>query len=324
MVNVDLRSVHSALNDMKRLANDRKTHSHTSFSFQSFQAENHNHIIAAIDGSNHNIRGMNFVFSTLRAGYLLFQKGKVIKTAIDPIKVEFIMNNELEDVGFQYKHEYYFHNITGEIPVGRLEFDKVTERIRTLLEWEKVKYLIQTLKRGDIIIFDGSLISGEISTSHEFVNQLSQIAMDKGIALVGLSKDTSLSMDTAPVPIVLQKAAKEQHPNKNWFVQYEDTYFVRFSKVKDLIFRFDVVLPPDITIETLLSRIGAYCYDPGTLGYPYPMQKIHDSVRISELERDYCFDIFKKECQKSNLPNDLVEQIFSIYHNQLDKISFGR
>lgn len=309
---------------MRKLVNDSQSYSQNDFSFESFEIENHPYTIAAIDGSHHNIKGMSFVFSTLRAGYLLYQNGNLIKSAIDPIKIEFIMNNDVNPVGFRYKHEYYFHNITGEIPTGKLEYEKVTERIRTLLEWEKVKFLIQTLKKDDIIIFDGSLISGEISTSHEFVRQLSQIAQDKGIALVGLSKDTSLSMETAPVPIVLQKAAKKHHPNRNWFVSYNDTYFVRFSKQKDLIFRMDTVTPPDLDMKTLLSRIGAYCYDPATPGYPYPMQKIHDSVRISELERDYCFGLFKKECQKSDLPNETVHQLFSIYHNQLDKISFGR
>lgn len=324
MYKIDLESMQNALSDVSRLVTDSRDFSRAEFEFKSFEAANHPYTIAAIDGSNHNIKGMNFVFSTLRAGYILYQNGKEIKSAIDPIKIEFIMNNEVERLGFRYKHEYYFHNITGEIPSGQVEFDKVTERIRTLMEWEKVKHLVQTLQRNDIIVFDGSLISGEISTSHEFVHQLYKIAQDKGISLVGLSKDTSLSIESAPIPLVIRKAAEEKHPNKNWFTSYRDTYFVRFSKTKDLIFRMDAVLPPELDMETLISRLGACCYDPATLGYPYPMQKIHDAVRISELERNYCFDLFKRECQKSNLPQETLNQIFTIYHNQLDKISYGR
>jgi len=324
MYNIDIDSIQQALTDIKQLVTDSDTQSEAHFSFQSFQNANHSHTIAAIDGSHHNIKGMSFLFSTLRAGYLLYQNGKCIKNAIDPIKIEFILNNDVKHMGFRAKHERYFYQVTGESSSGNLEFDKVTERIRTLLEWDKVKYLIQTLNRDDIIIFDGSLISGEISTSHEFVRQLSEMAQSKGITLVGLSKDTSLSIETAPIPLVLQKAAAKQRPNQNWFTTYQDTHFVRFSKQRDLIFRVDAVLPPDLTLETVLSRIGAYCYDPATPGYPYPMQKIHDSVRISELERNYCYDVFKKECQKLHLPKHTLQQIFSIYHNQLDKISLGR
>lgn len=309
---------------MKRLVNDTNEHSQESFTFQAFMATNHNHTIAAIDGSHNNIKGMNFIFSALRAGYLLYQDGKLVKKAVDPIKVEFIMNNDVYPVGFLHKHEQYYHQITGDIPTGKLEWEKVTERIRTLLEWDKVKYLVQTLHKGDIIIFDGSLISGEISTSHEFVNQLKRLAQDKGISLVGLSKDTSLSIGTSPLPILLKKAAESQHPNQNWFTAYKDTYFVRFSKQKELIFRVDAVLPKDVEMETILGQIGAYCYDPATPGYPFPMQKIHDGVRISEMERDYCFELFQKECYKSDLPKDTVQQIFTIYHDQLDKISYGR
>jgi len=324
MYPIDLSSIASSASDIKNLAKESEISSQTNFHFESFVNDNHNYVIAAVDGSNHNIKGNNCVFSTMRAGYLLYQYGKEIKSSIDPIKAEFMVNDDVKDIGFQYKHEYYFHSITGEIPSGQVEYDKVVERIRTLLEWDKVKYLIQTLHKGDIIIFDGSLISGEISTSHEFFSQLTDIAKSKGISLVGLSKDTSLSMGGIPIPLVLQKASRTQCPEQNWFVSIEDTHFVRFITQKEHIFRVDAVLPPGLEMKTLLSRIGAYCYDSISLGYPYPMQLIHNSVLIKENQRNYCFNLFKQQCRENQVSESTFNQLFSIYHQQLDKIAKGR
>lgn len=323
LLKINMSSLHGAISDLKQVLTDSEEHSSKEYAFHTFVSKNHPYRLAAVDGSHHNLHGTNFVFSTLRAGYLVYREGKLFEEQIDSITTELIMNNDSSN-GFLMKHEEYYHRITGEIPNSKLEFDKATERIRSLMEWEKIKDLIDLLGENDMIIFDGSFISGKISTNHEFFEELKRKAIAKGISLIGFSKDTSLSIDSAPIPVVLQQAAATQFPGKNWYVEYEDSYFVKFSKTKDLIFRLDVILPDHLDIEELLCRLGAYCFDHATLGYPYPMQKIHDSVRISEMERDYCYEVFKSECLKANVPYALFDKMFSIYHDQLDKLSFGR
>lgn len=324
MINIDFSSVDEALKNIQILVDDSKASSEIDFNFKSFKAKNHSNKVIAIDGSHHNIKGTNFVFSTLRTGYLMYQNGRIIEEKIDPISVEFIMNNQAPVVGYEYKHEKYYQEIIGDIPNGKLEFEKVTERIRTLLEWKQINSSIDLLDKGDIIIFDGSLISGEISTSHEYVSKLMDRTKEKGITIIGLSKDTSLSIDSAPLTLALAASAKKHHPDKNWFVEYEGNYFVKFSNKSEQIFRVDAVTPDDTNIEEVLSKIGAYCFDPAIFGYPYPMQKIHDAVRISEMEVKYCEDLFKTECLKNGMKQDTIDRIFSIYHDQLDKISYGR
>lgn len=330
MFNIDITSIATALDDVKKVVSDNQKNSQYDFEFKSFQVKNHPYRLAAVDGSNHNVRGTNFVFSTLRAGYHLYEKGVVLKSDIDPIKVEFIMNNRDPQVGYEKKHENYFNRITGGSPNGQLDFDKITDHIRTLMEWDKVNGLLEELNENDIIIFDGSLISGEISTSHQFFSSLVEKATSKGISLVGLSKDTSLSIDSASLPVVLNESSKIHHPNQNWFVEYDDkdgvglSHFVKFSKLRDLIFRVDAVVPPHLEFKDVISWVGSYCFDSMLFGYPYPMQKIHDSVRISESERDYAFSLFKRECLQSGMAPLDFDRMFSIYHNQLDIKSFGR
>lgn len=324
MFNVDTNSIQKALGGVKKMMFDKEKNSQTNFNFQSFKVKNHPYILAAIDGSNHNIRGTNLTLAALRTGYLLYEKGTLLESNIDPIQLEFIMNNEDPEVGFEYKHEYYYHSITGEIPNGKLEFDKVVERIRTLMEWEKVSQLVDKLNKNDIIIFDGSFMSGEISTSHEFFSRLVAKAKAKGISLVGLSKDTSLSIDSASITSVLLESSKRHHPNKNWIAEHDGVHFVQFSKMRDLIFRIDAIVPDHLELVDVVSWVGSYSFDTMLFGYPFPMQKIHDAVRISEAERDFAFGLFKQECLQNGISHEAFNRMFDIYHDKLDIKSFGR
>lgn len=325
MIHIDSSSLKNAVRDIEKVVLDGTKHAREKYPFASFKAKNQSFQLAVIDGSNHSIRGMNFTFAALRTGYQIYQDGAEVERKVDPISVELLANHKDPQIGFEAKFLHYYQEIVGENPVGFPEFDKTPERIRTLCEWQKLIELIDKLGRGDVIVFDGTLISGVITTTHKFFNGLADRAREKGITLVGLSKDTSLSIDTAPVPLVLLESSSMHHPNQNWYIEFRPgTYFVRFTKKADLVFRIDAVLSGDETIESLLSKIGAYCFDYATLGYPFPLQNIHDAVRISEMERDECFEVFKQEYRKAGLSQKVFEEIFQIYHDQLDKISFGR
>jgi hypothetical protein len=324
-MDINVNSIKNAVGDISKIIEDGRSHAKKQYKFNSFKARNETFRFAAIDGSNHNIRGVNFLFSTIRAGYQIFENGKLMEASIDPVLVEFIANNNDPKVGYINKYEGYYQEIVRNLPEKYPDFEKTPERIRTLLEWGKLVELIDYLGEDDIIVFDGALISGTITTNHHFFNGLANKAKDKGITLVGLSKDTSLSIDSAPVPIVLLESSQQHHPNKNWYVEYKPgTYFVRFTKLIEQVFRLDAVIPGHLNIDTILARISSYCFDDATLGYPFPMQAIHDAVRIDERQREECFAIFKQEYLKKGLPEKLFNDMFNIYHDRLDTISFGR
>ncbi len=286
-----------------------------------FKARNHRNILAAVDGSHHSLKGKSFVFSAINSGFQLFQERNLIHTEIGRTKVEILTKDN-----YKKRHTEYYVNVTGQRPQGLMDFDKSTERIRTLLEWDKVKYLISYLGNGDIILFDGSMISGVISTNKQFFDELCEEAKSKGIILAGLSKDTSLLKDNVPVPMILAEQMKKQNITSNWYYYYEpeQTYFVKFRKHVDLIFRLDLVLPEEISAEDAIKLIASYCYNNGNQGYPYPLQWIHDQVRISEQQFLTCLDEFKIECRKRNIPKWFIDELFTIYHDKLDVMSYGR
>lgn len=326
MYEINRDSLAHSVKSIKKVFSDNKKHSKTDFKFIPFTVENHPGTLAAIDGSNNSIKGINFVLAVIRTGHLLYKDGKEIEKNIDPLTLEFIMNNQDLEVGFEYIHERYYHSITGEIPRGILAFDKVVERIRTLLEWKKVSDLIDRLTKDDIIIFDGSLISGEISTSHEYFESLTSRAKKKGIILVGLSKDTSLSIDSSSVRDVLSASSKLHLPDSNWFVNYEEqgVFFVRFSHARDIIYRIDAVVPDHLTMEKVVSWVGSYAFSNFSFGYPYPMQRIHESVLIKEAQKDFAFGEFKSMALKNGVSHEEFNKMFDIYHDRMDILSLGR
>lgn len=291
------------------------------YNLMPFKARNHSNVLAAIDGSHHSVKGKSFVFSAINSGFQLFQEDKLVHSEISRTKVEILTKDN-----YKKRHNEYYKNVTGQKPQGHLDFDKATERIRTLLEWDKVKYLISYLGKGDIILFDGSMISGVISTNKHFFDDLCEQARDKGIILAGLSKDTSLLKNNVPIPMILASHMEKQSIKSNWYHYYEaeKTYFVKFRKHIDLIFRLDLVLPDDINPETAIKLIASYCYNEGNQGYPYPLQWIHDEVRISEQQFLSCLEEFKVECRKRGISRAFIDELFTIYHDQLDVMSFGR
>lgn len=291
------------------------------YHFKTFKAKNHKNVLASIDGSHHSVKGKSFVFSAINSGFQLYQSEKLIHTEKSRTKIEILTKEN-----YKKRHAEYYINVTGQRPQNNLDFDKVTERIRTLLEWNKVKYLISILNRGDIILFDGSMISGVISTNKFFFDNLCDEAKQKGIILAGLSKDTSLLKDNVPVPMILAAQSRKQNIEGNWYFYYkeENTYFVKFRKYIDLIFRLDLVFPEDSSDEEIIKSIGSYCFNKGNQGYPYPLQWIHDEVRISEQQFLHCLEEFKIECRNRGIPKSFIEELFTIYHDQLDIMSFGR
>ncbi|MCK2000128.1 DNA double-strand break repair nuclease NurA [[Brevibacterium] frigoritolerans] len=286
-----------------------------------FKAKNHENIIAAVDGSHHSIKGKSFVFSAINSGFQLFQGETLVHTEISRTKIEVLTKDN-----YKKRHAEYYINVTGQRPQGHLDFEKGTERIRTILEWDKVKYLVSTLGKGDIILFDGSMISGVISTNKQFFEELCEKAKSRGIVLAGLSKDTSLLKDNVPVPMILAGQMKKQKITSNWYHYYESekTYFVKFRNHIDLIFRLDLVLPEEMNPQEAIKLIASYCYNNGNQGYPYPLQWIHDQVRISEQQFSSCLEDFKNECRRRGIPKAFIDELFTIYHDQLDVMSFGR
>lgn len=349
MGKIDSKSLNESIHALQTLSKSRNLKSKSDFEFKRFTVGNEVCKVAAVDGSNNNIAGINMAVTVMRSGFLIYQNGEVVKESISPLIIETLINTPNPNIGFMKKYKDYFYNLTNMATNSLLEYEKAPERLRTILEWSDINRLTEELEKGDVIIFDGSLISGTISTSREFYDLVVERAKEKGVALVGLSKDTSLTMDSVPIPSILKDASLRQGFNENWYTkinlrdvenaseetikQIKETYFVKFVKEKPYIFRVDMVIPDNTTLEQVLSKIGVYAFSKRNLGYPRPMQKIHDKVRISHLEKEQCFNFMKRQWLKRQNPSNEYEykrcikefnEMFFNFHDALDVVSNGR
>lgn len=324
MVQFNAASLQTSIAAFRQTVRDTYEHSSEDFPFQEFLIDNHPGTLAVIDGSNYNIRGRNFVLSCLRAGHLLFQRGVEVFASSDPIVMEFITNNDSYPMGYKHKYQQYFSRITTGDYTGRIEFEKITDRLRSIMEWERVKELIETLEKHDIILFDGSLLSGEITLNDTFYNTIVSRAKEKGIILIGLSKDTSMSIGSAPAPLVLLQASQRTHANKNWMVRHEDTWFVKFTQDENTVFRLDVEVPEGVMEEQALQWVGSYALFKFMLGFAYPAQFIHEHVKISEGMKQICFEEFQNLCLEQGMSQHELNTMFAIYHDTMDVHARGQ
>jgi hypothetical protein len=84
----------------------------------------------------------------------------------------------------------------------------------------------------------------------------------------------------------------------------------------------DLVVPPHLTPKEVIARLGGYCLSKeSTFGYPYPMAFVHKAVKISEVDREQVFLRFRRECLKQGISPKEFDQIFSIFHESLDRFS---
>lgn len=346
---IDPKAIGDSISAMQFMSKARGVQSKKDFEFAHFTVNNHPYKVAAVDGSNNNIPGVNMVVAAMRSGYLIYQNGELVSEEISPLKIETLINTPNQQIGYMKKYTEYFQALTNKLPIEQLEFDKAPERLRTIMEWSDINELVGTLNKGDVIVFDGSLISGTISTSNEFYNAVVAGAKEKGIALVGLSKDTSLTMDSVPIPTILKDASLRKGFKENWYTKIDlkdvenvsggtvekikETYFVKFVKEKPYIFRVDMIIPSNTSVEEILSKIGIYAFTKKNLGYLRPMQKIHDKVRISRLEKEQCFNLMRKQWIKAQNPKNEIayksclrefNEMFFNFHETLDVISGGR
>ncbi|HDR8321373.1 DNA double-strand break repair nuclease NurA [Bacillus luti] len=324
MYEINMSAFQRSVTAFRQTITEALKRSEDDFPFTEFLIENHPGTVAVIDGSNHNIQGKNFVLTLLRVGHLLFQRGVIVNEHVDPITMEFITNNDAYPMGYKHKYQEYFSKVADGVYTGRIEFEKITDRLRSIMEWQKVKKLIEQLNKNDIILFDGSLLSGEITLNQTFYEQIVHHAKAKGVILVGLSKDTSLSIGSAPAPLVLLRASKRTHAFKNWLVRFEDTWFVRFTQDEDIVFRLDIEAPEGISDEQVVKWIGSYALFDNMLGFPYPAQFIHDYVRIDKATKQQCFEQFQDMCLEQGMSQAEVDEMFAIYHETMDAHSLGR
>ncbi len=270
--------------------------------------------IAAVDGGSGIAEPMGGLYLGLvRTGYVIYS-GDRERKEISPIDVFHI--------GFQNSEEIYadrYEEIFGERPAKMGETDPkyMLQRIRTLEEYRYAFKAIQMLNEGDILLVDGAL-RGDLHTPEIAIRMLSEMAQDKGISVVGISKNSGMSIGMMPlIPFLDTKASAEGYGR--WFTRIsgrvsggkEEIFVVKYNPLGESAFRTDVITLEKV--ENIFGRIAWYCDDVAYLGYPYPLADVHNEVIIKKGVVEDVSSRFRVSAMMNGL--DMPED----YHRKLDR-----
>jgi hypothetical protein len=292
--------------------------------------------LAAVDGGSHKILDAgSFILGTYRAGYLIFQDGKLVEDNIGSIKPQFISFSNLREI-----YSQTFANLIGDTPVEYpRQLHVVLERLRTFAEWEQVKALVNKLDDGDMILIDGSLKASINRLDVLFQHVLEQ-AEAKGIHFVGISKRSTLRLNHMPLIPKVKKVGETRFANKHWYCrvfeedppeteleevdkgssgqQFGKRYIVKFHPLTRFVFRTDVNWLDKSEPEKLFGKIGKYCSDPSYLGYPYPLADIHNQVVVTRALRDDMMYRLQGIAMEKGIGLGDWEDLFIDFHRILD------
>lgn len=166
---------------------------------------------------------------------------------------------------------------------------QLAEAERVLAEFDAARRALHELKRGDLLVLDGSL--DEEDRRAPLRDCLLDRARDAGVAVAALSKDSSLTLrGVLPFPVELEERAFRLRISTPWWADVTEALDRRDQPYRILAVRFDsrappyrldvAGAPPDQVVAGLLSL----CNDAAYPGYPYALARIHERVSFDSPE----------------------------------------
>jgi hypothetical protein len=158
---------------------------------------------------------------------------------------------------------------------------RVLDRVRNFVERLVQKRVCDGLTDG-IILIDGALTLRTFDTPGSFLRNLACRASERGTSLVGVSKQTGLTVQGRDIRLVLEgepprpmrrrltRAIREEKQRGSRILG--DLYVCRFTAGGET-FRVDVAPAPGQTSEDILDALAASCRFRS--GYPEPLIQAH-------------------------------------------------
>jgi hypothetical protein len=219
------------------------------------------------------------------------------------------------------------------------ELGGVVDVLRELAEWQRTREAIERAAPGDLVLVDGSLHPGPFLPP-ALVLPIHQLALDRGIDLVGVTKASKLRWGRyAPLVLRVRRRAEEElGPDARWYLRVtgdpgaplvdpdtgevappwrSEVYVARMAPRGAYAFRVDAVRGRREPAE-LFAVLAGLSDDPAFLGYPYPLARVHQVVSLSghllaDLRRD-----LRGAFLREGLPEDDVDLVMRDFHLTLN------
>ena len=280
--------------------------------------------VAAIDGGSAClINGRSFWVVAYRAGTVWHRDRGTVREERDPLILKALTQT---DARAEYARGLAEAGAVRERELG--ELGGVVDVLRELAEWRRVEQAVVEAAPGDVVLVDGSLHPGVFLPASR-VEPIHQLALDRGIDLVGVTKSFKLRWGRyAPLVLrVRRRAEAEVGPDARWYLKVTDNgaehdqrsevYVARLARRGAYAFRVDAVRGRR-TSDELFALLAGLSDDPAFLGYPYPLARVHQVVALpghllADLRRD-----LRAAFVREGMPEDDVDLVMRDFHLTLN------
>lgn len=248
--------------------------------------------VAAIDGGNSVVADFGACgVVAVRAGYTLRRPEDAYDDHVTLEQAHLVAKRSARAQWEEFVRPYEWGaGLDPPTPSGAQWIRGWCEAERAVAEVDAARRALRHLSPGDILLLDGSL-EAELPQAR-LLDGLLQACRAKSVDLVGVTKDTSLSIGgTLPFTLELEEAARESNAPAAFSVDVTDllgraavlrTFGVRWD-ARSPVYRVDVAAPPG-HVEDVLGFLSHICNDVAYPGYPYALARIHDRVHYSDHE----------------------------------------
>jgi hypothetical protein len=287
--------------------------------FQRLERTNFDGQICFVDGGNSPIfSAPNFSVQLVRTYFNLFKGGERINPRHLPQRIEFyaicyavndggriFYESELVPMKEEFgeflpdTNDLRFDSFDATIVLGpmRAPIHRVAETARQFAEWKFLGLAIESeLESGDVVVRDGTLQT-VVTKERKYANIASNIAVEKNVNLISLSKTSTLFTSTGyPLMAAISELAeKSKFKDASWYyhpiveIRHPDhqaeMFAVKLHPSSDYVFRLEFLnrqakMNALKDFEAIMGALSANSDDLTFPGYPYGLL---DADRFSKV-----------------------------------------
>jgi hypothetical protein len=194
-------------------------------------------------------------------------------------------------------------------------------------EWSAAAGCVPAAASGSLVLVDGDL-EPDWRISADWLPQLLDVAADRGVTLLGVTKHTSLSWGGAPLVGVLEGLATDQLGGRAmWWAPVARTspsvgpgvQVVVARLDPDARFAFRVDLPGDADPVRALADLSSVSDDAAFPGYPYPLSSADRLAACPPWVRDDVWSRIGDLFDRAGVPLDIRERAFADRHRLMER-----
>jgi len=240
---------------------------------------------AAVDGGSAIVMDCgSFIVGAITAGHVLFD-GRKATAHVQPLRLLPVSQIDKPCV----YDEIFKEALSVAPPDAPESLESLIGRARNLAEWLDAERAIDSLPKGSLLLIDGSLWAGTPGI-RPLVARVADAAQKQGICLAGVSKQSKLYTGYRPLVPALARLGRRELGEACWAYpvdlkeyadrQFGETFVTHLHPMAEFAFRIDIRKTSDISCQDALESLVALSDDPGYLGYPYPLARVHNEVAL--------------------------------------------